>query len=200
MKTVSLLLLPGLCLLAGCVPNQVDGGLPMVGSNQLGTPPPNTVARKNLLSPDAELAGRALFVGRELVALNKNSGLDPNTTFITYPAPNIEIFHPDRSRVFVTEGLVRRCNQEQLTAVLASELGKMAAERILAAPYLDDAQPQPRNEVRPDPRKLAQTFLGKAGYGASSLDAVKALLDEASLNRNIELSVKGLPARSSWEP
>jgi hypothetical protein len=222
MKRASLRLLPGLFLLAGCVPNQLGGGLPTVGSNQIGTPPPYVAARMNLPPADTVLADRVDSVGRDLLFRNKNHGLDPNLTFATYPSSSVEIFHPNRSQVIVTEGLARQCNAEQMTAVLANELGKIAAERIAAAPYLDnrnpegppifspigsdksvsqsamfefaryDAQQPPRKQPLPDPRQLAHAFLEKAGYGKASLDAVQQLLEEAGRNQSVAMHVKGL--------
>jgi hypothetical protein len=225
MKQASLLLLPGLYLLAGCVPNEQAKGLPTVASNQLGMPPPGVMA--NLPSADWQLAGKVFAVGHKIVAANKNCGLDANLAFVTYPAPTVEIFHPDRTRVFVTEGLVRKCDEEQLAAMLALELGRMAAERMAASPYLDirsfqepihlqtgsdkssseiadwarfDGQQRPSAKSLPDPRQLAQAFLESAKYGKNCLDSAYPIVEEAGLSHNIEMRVKGLPSRSDWQP
>jgi hypothetical protein len=229
MKQPGLLLLPGLLFLPGCIPSEVATGLPTVGCNQLGTPPVVTTALRANVSANSELAGKVYFVGRSIAAKNVNFGLDPNVVFITYPSPAMEIFHVGRTQVYVTEGLARKCDSDQLAGVLAWELGKMAAERIVASPYLDardiqgpvhleagkdnstetsetvelvhwEGQTRTHKEVRPDPRQLAQTFLEKADYTRGCLVAAQPLLDEASLNHHVERSVKGLPSRPKWTP
>jgi predicted Zn-dependent protease len=54
--------------------------------------------------------------------------------FLTVGAPHVELFHQgggaEALRIYVTEGLVRRCQDDaQLAAVLCHELGKVACER-----------------------------------------------------------------------
>lgn len=229
MKKAGLCLVPGLFLLTGCLPSVPPTGLPTVCCNQLGTPPLHTANREHLPGVDSDLAGRVYKVGRGIWAKNVNYGLDPNVTFVTYPSSTVEIFHPDRTQVYVTEGLVRKCDADQLAGVLASELGKMAAERIFASPYLDvrdpqgpvhleavndhatgsseavelvhsDGQQRGRKAVRPDPRKLAQFFLEKSGYSRGCLVVAQPVLDEASLHHNIECRIKGLPSQPAWTP
>ena len=222
MKPTALLLLTGLCCFTGCMPSELAPGLATVSSNQLGTPPPISAARTSFSPGDGKLTGNVNFVGRELLAFNSNSGLEANLAFVTYPAAAVEIFHLDRTHIYVTEGLVKKCNQEQLAAVLANELGKIVAERQAVAPYLDsrDLQPQPSDNstagwaelVRydgqqrnrklrmPDPRLLAQTFLEKAGYSKGSLELVQPLLQEAGLHHDVERLLKGLPPESGWQP
>jgi hypothetical protein len=66
-----------------------------------------------------------------LLELNPFLGVEPS--FQTYGRKEPEIFHPDPHGVFITEGLVERCKTDaELAAVLATELGKMSAERRAA--------------------------------------------------------------------
>jgi hypothetical protein len=228
MKNAGLLF--ALCLLPGCIPSEQARGLPTVSSNQLGTPPPSTLVQSNYPNPDSDLAGKVLKLGRDIAVSNKNSGLDPNLTFVTYPSPTVEIFHLDRTHVIVTEGLARKCNHEQLAAMLALELGKLAVERQVASPYLDsrsfveppvhvqvsDPPPPPPSELvdlahheteqrarkndLPQPRQLAQAFLRKAGFSEGCLEIVRSLVEEAGANHNVEMRLKGLPSRTDWQP
>lgn len=218
-------LLP-MCVLfcAGCLPGELTTGLPTVACNQLGTSPAVTTSFRASMPPsNGELAGKVYFVGLAIAAGSFNLGLDPQVTFITYPSSSVEIFHVGRKEVFITEGLASRCDSDQLAGVLAGELGKMAAERIVASPYLDAHDLQGpvhleaagdgskeggevlelvhsggHNErnykaVRPDPRKLAQLFLERANFARGCLLAAQPLLDEAAQHHQVERSVKGLP-------
>ena len=80
--------------------------------------------------PEASLASAARVdqVGRELLAANPFLGIDP--VFNTVGIPEIVLFHPDVNRVIISDGLVSRCRtDDELAAVLAAELGQMAAEK-----------------------------------------------------------------------
>jgi hypothetical protein len=67
-------------------------------------------------------------VGRKLLAANPQIVIKPR--FSAIGAPDPEIFHTALVMVWVTEGLVRRCQTEsELAAALAMELGRMVSER-----------------------------------------------------------------------
>ncbi len=75
-----------------------------------------------------DIALRVDRVGQDLVVANPQSGLRP--FFGTIGAQSPEIFHIGTQAVYITEGLVKQCpTDRELTAVLASELGKMISER-----------------------------------------------------------------------
>ncbi len=79
---------------------------------------------------DASLAtaARVDLIGRQLVAQSPFLGVEP--TFHTFGRNEPEIYHPDSNGVFITEGLVAKCKtDDELAAVLATELGKMAVEK-----------------------------------------------------------------------
>jgi hypothetical protein len=75
-----------------------------------------------------EASDRVCAVGGQIIAANQQIGFRPR--FITTSSPLEESFHRGTRDVFITEGLVRRCETDaQLAAVLCLELGKMVAER-----------------------------------------------------------------------
>jgi hypothetical protein len=71
-------------------------------------------------------------LGRKILAANPQVGARP--LFRTIGSPQPEVFHRGTADIFVTEGLVTRCDDEQLAAVLCLELGKMIREREAATP------------------------------------------------------------------
>ena len=75
-----------------------------------------------------EASDRVCAVGGKIIAANEGIGFRPR--FITTNGATEEIFHRGTRDVFITEGMVRRCQTEaQLAEVLCLELGKMVAER-----------------------------------------------------------------------
>ena len=79
-----------------------------------------------------DTAARVDTMGRRILAANPGIGGKP--MFTTIGAPQSEVFHRGMTDVFVTEGLVRECTDEQLAAVLCLELAKMVREREAATP------------------------------------------------------------------
>jgi hypothetical protein len=95
-------------------------------------------------------------VGRELLAASPFLGVDP--VFQTVSMPEPVLFHPNPNIVIISDGLVKRCaNDDALAAVLAAELGQMAAERKVAS----------RNELPPLPVNLPDGSNQNAGGIAS---------------------------------
>jgi hypothetical protein len=75
-----------------------------------------------------ETADRVSAVAGKVVSANPGIGFRPR--FLTSNSPHEEIYHRGMRDVFVTEGLVRRCETEdQLAAVVCLELAKMVVER-----------------------------------------------------------------------
>ncbi|MFO0849209.1 MAG: hypothetical protein U0871_11740 [Gemmataceae bacterium] len=74
------------------------------------------------------LAARVDQIGRQIIGANPFLGVDP--VFHTLGRAEPEVCHPDVHGLFVTSGLVERCkSDDEVAAVLASELAKMTAER-----------------------------------------------------------------------
>src|SRR5262249_46184611 len=127
---------PLCCMTLGCVFDEPK--TPVVSSPTFmggaPVPPGLPVSRANYPAAPLESAARVDTVGMQLLAANKEIGLQPQ--FRTIGAPQPEIFHYGTSNVLITDGLVKQCATDgQLAAVLARELAKMVTEReTLAAP------------------------------------------------------------------
>lgn len=121
-----------LTFVTGCVPMQL---VPPEPATQQVAVSPFSEGRKampirvNLPPPNQELAYQVELVRGKLVGENlEKTGLRPNV--VTLGAQEPEIFHVGLSQIYITEGLVRRCETEgQLAALLAYEMGRMVAER-----------------------------------------------------------------------
>jgi hypothetical protein len=122
-----------------------------VGDRQASTPPAAALA--SLPKVSGETAMRVDFIGRKVLTANPQAGLQP--LFITIRSEQPELFHRGVTELYITEGLVKKCDTEgKLAAVLAHELGRMVAEREALA------GPQARN---PERRPPAAVPVGNAG-------------------------------------
>jgi hypothetical protein len=114
-----------------------------------------------------EAEKRVLVLGHQILEANTQSGLRPE--FLTIGSPQTEIFHNGTAMVYVTEGLVRKCETDgQLAAVLCNELAKMVAERETLANFTPRIPDRPPPEdlpigtdsrsayLSPDPARLAE--------------------------------------------
>jgi hypothetical protein len=138
--------MPLLLLSAGCLDDQSTSQL--VPSNTFGNPQPTLPPVEVAHAPATEAAGkRVAAVGQQLVQANK-LGIRP--AFRTWGGPQLAIEHQGTASVTITEGLVNKCETDnQLTAVLAMELGKMISEReVQAGPRLRRIEREPPMELR----------------------------------------------------
>ncbi len=165
--------------------------------------------------PEASVAvaARVDQIGRQLVGQNPFLGVEP--TFHTYGRREPEITHPDLNGVLVTEGLVQRCRtDDELAAVLALELAKMAAERravdrlkVEQLPQLADAGAMnlgadptqtgtqamidkttvPRKRLADGKHTRPEDILKGAGFDPKALDAVASLMREAERNHALDV-------------
>jgi len=98
----------------------------------LVSPDPKAMRSYSVSPATAEAATRVSVLGQKILAANPQMGIHP--LFATIGSPSSEIFHQGTSTVTITEGLIKQCNSDsQLAAVLCHELGKMMAEREMAA-------------------------------------------------------------------
>lgn len=89
-----------------------------------------------------QAAERVDTLGRRIIAQNTFTGLEP--LFHTVGVKEPMLFHRGTAELFISEGLVERCKSEQeLAAVLCSELGRMMAEQKSAGRVGRDADPIP---------------------------------------------------------
>jgi hypothetical protein len=110
--------------------------------------PTGPVTRSSVQPAPAEIAARVDLLGRKILASNPQIGMKPQFMVIGSPQP--EIFHKKNEALFITEGLVKRCQTEgQLAAVLCHELGKMVSDReVQMGPQVWNPRRLPPPEVR----------------------------------------------------
>jgi hypothetical protein len=93
------------------------------------------VPRKpDLPAADIAVAERVETLGRRIIAQNTFTGIDP-MFFCAGPPIGTDpfVFHRGPEELWISEALVRQCKtEEQLAAVLCSELGQMVAEKRAA--------------------------------------------------------------------
>lgn len=141
--------------LAGCAGTGRDA---FSLSNLFGERPPDT---SKLPAASTRAATRVVAVGSALVAKNKQV-LGGQPVFFTLGVPEVEISHSGSSMVLVSEGLVERCPTDtELAAVLAHELGKIAAKNQSATTDRDPGGPRLAPDVigatyEPDMTRLAE--------------------------------------------
>lgn len=120
--------------------------------NQMSGPPQTmqtqAVSRPSSIRPaPTESAARVDFLGRTILAANKQIGMKPQFMVIGSPQP--EIFHKKNDALYITDGLVNRCKTDgELAAVLCHELGKMVSDReVQMGPQVWNPRGQPPPEV-----------------------------------------------------
>src|SRR5215475_8281952 len=119
-----------LIVLAGCVSPQVaqnDDATLQVGSTPFHEPGKMAAMRAQYTPGSYESEFRVLQLKDKLLNDNPTVTLRIYTKVIGAADP--EVFHVGMTQVYVTEGLVKQCNDAQLAAVLANEMGKMISER-----------------------------------------------------------------------
>jgi predicted Zn-dependent protease len=114
----------------GCLGLDEPGSESFFRRAQPAGPPPNVTPAST------EAAARVDALGRRIVAVNRQAGVDTRSLmFHTIGAPQPEVFHRGTSDIYITEGLVRQCATDgQLAAVLCTELGRLVSEREALAP------------------------------------------------------------------
>jgi len=79
-------------------------------------------------------------LGRDILAANKDIGIQP--VFSTVGLTELSIFHVGAQQLVITEGLVNKCKSDaELSAILCSELGKMASESQASGMSINDSNP-----------------------------------------------------------
>ncbi len=148
-----IVVVPGLLLLSGCLPEQwlnpADSSVELVPNSPFSAPGPVTVttAKVNYAAGDQDTALHVSQIGNELVTASPGIGMRPR--FALYGTPNTEIFHSGTYLVHITDGLVKKCqNDGQLAALLAHELAQMVVEReALANPKMRTGEKRPPADV-----------------------------------------------------
>lgn len=82
---------------------------------------------KNLPPASLATASRVEVLARRIIAQNTFTGIEPRV--LTIGVPEVTLFHRGPEELFISEGLVNQCKtDEELAAVLCSELGQMVVE------------------------------------------------------------------------
>ena len=125
----------------------------------------------NAPAASAKAATRVHAVGSAVVAANA-ADFATKPVFLTIGVPEPMIFHQSGGDIVVSEGLVAKCATDaELAAVIAHELGKMAADKAEKSA----AQPADR-ELPPAPR-LTSDVVGGSMAPDMTRQAEEALYD-----------------------
>ncbi len=208
----------GLLLLSGCTHTGTFSVEKLLGWEETGT--------MNVTPESMKTAERVDSLGRRVVAQNPFSGLEP--LFHVVWVRESVLFHRGTAEVFVSAGLVEKCNTEpELAAVLCAELGKMSAEKRRAALHGKDRDGI-ASLVSPDPNALdaaksaevskldkspphrfttdelnadtvARELLRGAGFDPGELDKVQPLLKQSQRGTDIRKQLAGSAAAPKWE-
>jgi hypothetical protein len=126
------------------------------GKMEMPADPVRTEKNLKLVQANTEACTRVYSVGQRL--LSSNPDLPRHMEFRAAGQQTPEIFHQSNNSIVTTQKLVEMCKSDgELAAVLAMELGKMAAERMALAPL----------KTEPDIHKPIDT--GPIGRGASGV-------------------------------
>jgi len=123
----------------GCTFDRPDATAPKpTGPYEVVRTPANS---QQLTQANIEACTRVYQIGQKVLAANPE--LPQRLVFLAAASPNAELFHQGASSIVITQKLIERCaDDNQLAAVLCTELGKMMAERSALAPLQPDP-PQP---------------------------------------------------------
>lgn len=194
------------CTFCGCLQ---DGRVSI--TETLGWKQPTPRAPR--MSPAAlQTAERVESLGRKIMVQNTFPGIDP--LFHTVGVSEPMLFHRGSAELFISEGLVARCQtEEELAAVLCSELGQMKAEKQSAQRVGRDTEPFPEigkdaparvpTPVPPvtdatDPQQAARELMTGAGFDPAALDRVEAMLKDARKNNGLHKQMAGSAAAPVW--
>jgi hypothetical protein len=143
MRGCRLVLVFTLSASGGCLGDQ---RVPEDGKLEMPADPVRTEKNLKLVQANTEACTRVYSVGQRL--LSSNPDLPRHVLFRAAGQQTPEIFHQGNNSIIVTQKLVEMCRTDaELSAVLALELGKMAAERIMVAPL--NSEPDIRRPIDP---------------------------------------------------
>jgi predicted Zn-dependent protease len=198
------------------------GGAPTTGK------PVKTPNTPKLPADHLETSERVSMLGQRIVTQNPFTGLEPN--FFMLDVPEVVLFHRGTADVFISKGLIKQCqNDDQLAAVLCSELGQMVAEKrglrktgndkdsipasalpggtLAGGTAVDlgrDAEAAFRERSQKKEAasvaKLSRELLTGAGFDASELEKVAPLLKQSERSAVIRKQMCNTAPPPKWEP
>ena len=207
----------GLAALTGCLQDLKHDWAEVLNWEKVKTPKPPKFAPASL-----QVAERVETLGRRIIAQNAFTGLDPlfNTIGVAEPM----LFHGGTAMLYVSEGLVKKCkNDDQLAALLCTELGVMMAEQRAARGLGRDKDaisevgdpglgggtkagaidPKPRERGKPtpagDPDQFARDLMRGAGFDPAELGRVEPLLRQSDRGEVLRKQMAGSGAAPKWE-
>lgn len=166
-------------------------------------------------------AERVEDVGRQVLALNPFTGLDP--LFHTQGGAARILFHRGTAELVISEGLAKECRtDEELAAVLCSELGQMVAEHRGARRVGRDgdairelpsdtpaglgggaevagAKASRGADGSADPGVIAGELLRGAGYDPAALGRVARLIKPTPESEALRKQMAGSAAPPTWQ-
>jgi predicted Zn-dependent protease len=157
---------------------------------------------------------------------NTFTGIDPIVRTIGFP--EAMLFHRGNGELYISQGLVAKCKtEEELAAVLCSELGKMMAQQRVAKATgrLPDTIPDialpnglpDANSVQlaeltlqerrrkqkilhelSEPVQLARKLLEGAGFNPNELDRVEAMVKQSESGERLRKQLTGSSPAPVW--
>jgi hypothetical protein len=163
-----------------------------------GAKPSGQVVGKNAKIDEAslELAERVEDVAQKLLH-GTPLGL-PEMDVLMVGLPDPELFHRDSHVLYISEGLVKQCkDDETLAAMLARDIATMTVEfrRTLARAGTDFTTKQP-DFMEAD--ALAGTLLRNAGYEQHTLKATKEMHNSTLGHSALAKQLGGAKATPKW--
>lgn len=201
-----------LFFISGCLGYRSASSFTRAAMQEGKTPLPTTIESTSLRN-----AQRVQELGQRILEQNTFTGLTP--LFHHVNIQELLIFHRGSDELFISDGLIRRCNtEEELAAVLCRELGQMLAEKRMAkslnyntSSVPETAAPPPLGEgiiaasspdlagnahenasSQCDPIELAQELLKGAGFDPQALNKISELTRE--LNKHPLLIARQISA------
>jgi hypothetical protein len=170
MKRLVVLAAGAALLSAGCTHDGISSLRTSLGGDPAtrpGVPVAGTKLPSGIPQPSPQIAERVEVVGWKVMEQNTFTGLDPSKMrFLTVGAKENVLFHRGSEELFVSEGLVEKCQTDaELAAVLCAEMGKMVAERRAAGAVRRDVDPVPDETFGAGPTPGGSPF--DAGQQAS---------------------------------
>jgi len=145
----------------GCTFERPDASPKPLGPGQIIRAPANG---QQMTQANIEACTRVYQIGEHILAANLD--LPQRMVFRAAASPQAEIFHQGASSVLITQKLIDQCaNDNQLAAILCTELGKMMAERAALTPTEPELPQRPLEgptlnstvgSANEDPMRLAE--------------------------------------------
>ena len=135
-------------------------------------------------------------VSKYILTQNTFPGIEP--VIQTFGVKELVLFHRGSEELYISEGLVERCKtNEELAAVLCSEMGQMKAEKE-AAKRVGLVREGAASEPSGDSTALARDLMTGAGFNPADLERVAPLLREAAKNDALRKQMAGSAPAPQW--